>query len=228
MLKVKPHPDYPVEAGRYLRGNDYSPVAVVVILITDAEEIAPDITRLVMAGVESGAALSGTLQTANIGLEKVICNIVANSNIRFLVLGGPESLGHQTGDAVRALLKNGVDDKKRIIGTTAKSAALYNVPVELIERFRRQITLVDCQFQEEPVIRKAIWSCIQESPVEFRGQSLCDPGAYPDPPLGRKLVLNVTQPWAEPLDDSELAAKQKAMEIMERLKKRPGAGCCRE
>jgi hypothetical protein len=28
MLKVDPHPDYPPEDGRYLRGNDFSPVAV--------------------------------------------------------------------------------------------------------------------------------------------------------------------------------------------------------
>jgi len=32
MLKVKPHPEYPPEEGRYLRGNDYSPAAVVIII----------------------------------------------------------------------------------------------------------------------------------------------------------------------------------------------------
>ena len=32
MLKVDPHPDYPPEEGRYLRGNDRSPAVVVVIL----------------------------------------------------------------------------------------------------------------------------------------------------------------------------------------------------
>ena len=58
MRKVKPHSDYPVEAG---------------------------------------SALSGTLQTANIGLEKIIRKLVANPNIRYLVLGGPESDGHRTG-----------------------------------------------------------------------------------------------------------------------------------
>ena len=144
MLKVSPHEEYPPEEGRYLRGNDYSPVAVIIILTTDPEEIPPGIEKLVRTGVESGAALSGTLQTANIGIEKVICNIVANPNIRFLVLGGPESEGHKTGDAVKALLNNGVDEKKRIIGTTGLTAVLYNVPMEFIQRFRNQVTLVDC------------------------------------------------------------------------------------
>ena len=222
MLKRPPHPEYPPEEGRYLRGNDYSPAAVIIILTYDAEAIPAEIEKLVRAGVEAGAALSGTLQTANIGIEKVICNIVANPNIRYLILGGPESEGHKTGDAIKALLKNGVDEKKRIIGTSGLSAYLYNVPMEFITRFREQLTLVDCQFQNEEVIRKAVWSCFQETPVEFRGQILFDPGAFLKPPLSGKLTWNVTQPWAEPADDKERAAKQKALELIERLKKKQG------
>jgi tetrahydromethanopterin S-methyltransferase subunit A len=220
MLKIKPHDEYPPEEGRYLRGNDYSPAAVVIILTYDAEAIPPEIEKLVRTGVEAGAALSGTLQTANIGIEKIICNIVANPNIRYLILGGPESEGHKTGDAIKALFKNGVDEKKRIIGTTGLSAYLYNVPMEFITRFRKQLTLVDCQFQDETVIRNAVWSCFQEKPVELRGQVLSDPGAFPEPPFSGKLAWNVTQPWAEPGDDRERAAKKKALELIERLRQK--------
>ena len=88
MLKVDPHPDYPPEEGRYIRGNDFSPVAVAIILNCDADKIPREIETLVRSGIESGAALSGTLQTANIGIEKMVCNIVANPNIRYLVLAG--------------------------------------------------------------------------------------------------------------------------------------------
>ena len=220
MLKVKPDPGYPPEEGRFLRGNDYSPVVVVIILTTDPEEISPEIERLVRAGIESGAALSGTLQTANIGIEKIICNIVANPNIRFLILGGPESEGHRTGDAIKSLFRNGVDDKKRIIGTTGLSAVLYNVPVEFIQRFRDQLTLVDCQFQNESVIRKAVWSCYQEAPVDFRGQLLSDPGAWPEPPFSGTLTWKVMQPWSEPQDNKERAAKQKSLDLIARLKEK--------
>ena len=31
MLKVNPHPDYPPEEGRYIRGTNFSPVAVAII-----------------------------------------------------------------------------------------------------------------------------------------------------------------------------------------------------
>ncbi|MCL5807727.1 MAG: tetrahydromethanopterin S-methyltransferase subunit A [Deltaproteobacteria bacterium] len=223
MLKVKPHPDYPTEEGRYLRGNDFSPVAVAIILNQDGDKIPRDIQALVQAGLESGAALSGTIQTPNVGFEKMICNLVANPNIRYLILGGPESAGHLTGEALKALFRNGVDAKKRIVGTEAAHAALFNLPQEVIERFLKQISLLDLQFEGDPeVIRKAVWSCYQENRVAFRDYTLGDPGAYPEPPLGDRITWQVTQPWAVPVDEGELSAKKKAEELMARLRARSG------
>ena len=119
------------------------------------------------------------------------------------------------------LLANGVDDKKKIIGTDALHPYLYNVPAEFIERFRKQVSLVDLQFQGDPeFIQKAVWSCFQEHPVEFMGYTLYDIGAYPEPPLGGKLTWSVTQPWSVPCDEKELDAVQKAKELMERLRKK--------
>ena len=218
--KVSPHPDYPPEEGRYLRGNDFSPVAVVIILNADEDKIPPELEALVRAGVESGAALSGTVQTPNIGFEKIIWNIVGNPNIRFLVLGGPESAGHATGAALRALFANGLDEKSRIIGSDAPLPVLYNVPREVVERFLNQVTLVDCQFQDVPTLREAVRACYQEAPTEFRGQLLCDPGAYPAEPVGGRLTWKVTQPWAVPKDEREAAAKERALALIERLKAR--------
>jgi len=223
MLKVDPHPDYPPESGRYVRGNDYSPVAVAIILNCEAEKIPPELVDLVRAGVESGAALSGTVQTENIGFEKIVCNIVANPNIRFLVVGGPESPGHSTGEALKALLANGVDGKRRIIGTGAPHPVLFNLPAELIDRFRRQLTLVDLQFVADPdVIRTAVWSCYQERPVEFRGQLLSDPGAFPEAPISGRITWRIMQPWAEPADDQEREALRKTQELIRRLQESAG------
>jgi len=156
---------------------------VAIILNCDADKIPPEFEKLVRAGIERGAALSGTVQTENIGFEKIVCNVVANPNIRYLVLGGPESEGHLTGEALKALISNGVDGKKRIIGTNAPHPFLFNLPMEFIERFRKQVSLIDFQFEGDPdIIRNAVWSCYQESPVEFRGYSLSDPGSYPESP----------------------------------------------
>ena len=150
MLKVAPHPDYPPEDGRYVRGNDASPVAVAIILNHDADKIPPEIEILVRTGIESGAALSGTIQTENIGFEKVVCNIVANPNIRYMIVGGPESEGHLTGDALKALIRNGVDEKMRIRDTSAPHPFLYNLPMAFIDRFRNQLSIIDLQFEGNP------------------------------------------------------------------------------
>lgn len=221
MLKVKPHPDYPPEQGRYIRGNDASPAAVAVILNCDADKIPLELTNLVRVGAESGAALAGTVQTENIGFEKIICNIVANPNIRYLILAGPESEGHLTGQALKALMQNGIDYKKRIIGSKSPHPFLYNIPTNFVERFRKQLTLVDLQFEGDPeVIRKAVWSCYQEEPVEFRGYSLYDMGAYPEEPLSGKITWHVTMPWSVPGDKKEEEALEKAKELLEKLKQK--------
>ncbi len=220
MLKVDPHPDYPPEEGRYLRGNDKSPVAVIVILITDEDKISKDIEELVKAGVESGAALSGTVQTPNIGFEKIVCNIIANPNIRYVVLTGPASPGHKTGEAFKDLIKKGVTEKKKIKDTNAMYATLYNLPIEWIERFRKQVTLIDlhCKGTKES-IRKAVWSCYQEEPIDFNGQEIYDIGAYPEDPISGKITNRITTPWAMPEDSKEEKAVNKMKDMVGKLRK---------
>ena len=105
ILKVKPPTDYPPEEGCYLRGNDFSPVAVVVTLNYAREQTPPEIERLVRVSIEKGAALAGTLQTENIGIEKIVTNIVSNPNIRYLILCGIEVAGHNSGMRLSASLK---------------------------------------------------------------------------------------------------------------------------
>lgn len=221
MLKVDPHAAYPPEEGCYIRGNDRSPVALCIILKWDQDKVPPEIERLVRVGAESGAALSGTLQTENIGLEKVICNIVSNPNIRYLVMGGPESEGHLTGDAIRALFQNGVDEKQRIVDTESPHPFLFNISREMIERFREQLTLVDLQFQGEPdLVRNAVWSCYQEEPVEFMGYRLYDMGAYPEPPMSGTITWKILQPYWEPKNEQQREAKRRAEDLMERIRHR--------
>jgi tetrahydromethanopterin S-methyltransferase subunit A len=206
MLKVKPPDGYPPEEGRYVRGNDFSPVAVCVILDTFDFQIPQELTELVMAGVDTGAALSGMLQTENVGMEKMLCNIVANPNIRYVVLCGRESPGHLPGASLLALKQNGVDEGKRIMGSAAPTPYLYNIPVEVIDRFNKQVVSVInllCQPGERDtkapgldpkVVEKAVWSCYQENPARFMDYTLYDMGAYPEPAIYHKIVSKVTQP----------------------------------
>ena len=218
--KIEPAPGYPPEEGCYLRGNDYSPVAVVVILRWRREETPADIEKLVRVAIESGAALAGTLQTENIGIEKIICNIVSNPNIRYLIVCGPESPGHLVGESLLALAKNGLDEKKRIIGTEAPTPYLFNVQAEFVERFRKQVMLIDLVNEGSPeVLREAVWSCYQEKPTVFKNYELCDPGAYPAEPLSGKITWRITEPSSAPKSSEERAQQEKILNLIECIKK---------
>ncbi len=200
--KVKPPPEYPPEEGHYLRGNDYSPAAVVILLHTFYDKIPEYLQRLASVAIENGAALAGMLQTENIGIEKIICNVVANPNIRYLIVCGVESAGHQPGQALSSIVRNGVDERKKIIGAEAPTPYLYNIPFESIDRFRKQVTLVDLiaenrtQIATDPEqVRQAVRSCYQETPVQFMSFKLYDLGAYPDAAICSKLTWRILQPW---------------------------------
>jgi tetrahydromethanopterin S-methyltransferase subunit A len=206
MLKVKPVEGYPPEKGRYVRGNDYSPVAVCTILDTFDFAIPQDLNELVLAGIDAGAAIAGLLQTENIGMEKMICNIVANPNIRYIVLCGRESTGHLPGESLLSLMQNGVGEDMHIIGSKALTPVLANIPVSIIERFRSQIvTIVNLLCMpgsrdtnmpglNPKTVEQAVRSCYQEEPVKFMDYSLHDVGAYPEQGICHKIIAKITSP----------------------------------
>nr|MDO8098998.1 tetrahydromethanopterin S-methyltransferase subunit A [Candidatus Njordarchaeota archaeon] len=200
--KVKPPAAYPPEEGRYIRGDDYSPVAVSAILDTFDSSIPVELSEILKVAIDSGAALAGSVQTENIGIEKLIANIVANPNIRYLIICWRESRGHLPADAMMRLLKNGVDERRRIIGAEAPTPFLYNLPLGAIERFREQIRAVNLISEDEPwlgmdakYVRAAVLACRSKEPVEFRGYILHDEGAYPKPAICSKITVRIKEPW---------------------------------
>lgn len=192
MKKFKLTYDWPVENGKYLVSNPLSPVGVVIILAAPYDKMPKETEALVRAGIEKGAGISGTLQTANIGIEKIVINFISNSNIRYLILLGKES-GHFPADALKALFKNGVDEKGYILNTKAPTAILKNIPQEATERFRKQIQLIDLSgIIDINILEKAVWSCYQERETSFEVENkkylLSDIGPFPEEPIIYRLT----------------------------------------
>jgi tetrahydromethanopterin S-methyltransferase subunit A len=186
MKKFKLTYDWPIEQGKYLVSNPLSPAAVVVILSAPYDKIPKETEELVRAGLEKGAGISGTLQTANIGIEKVVINLISNPNIRYLILAGRES-GHFPADALKALFENGTDENGYILKTKAPTAILKNIPKEAIERLREQVQLIDLNgITDVKVLEKAVWCCYQEKETPFeinkRSYQLYDAGYFPKEP----------------------------------------------
>jgi tetrahydromethanopterin S-methyltransferase subunit A len=219
ITKSKPPDEYPLEDGSYLRGNDYSPVAVVVLLHTDYDKIPGFLRDLSKIAVEAGAALAGFLQTENVGIEKIVCNVVANPNIRYVVLCGVESAGHHPGQTLKALVANGIEEKRGIVGAVSLTPYLYNISLEAIDRFRKQIRLVSLLLEENrrlridpEAIKSVISACIQEEPTSIFGFTLHDIGAYPEPPICQRITWRIEKPWARySEEDAEKLRRIKTM-----------------
>ena len=124
--------NWPPVEGRYVLGNKKSSIAICTN--ATVEGIKVDMEKV---------AIIGKCVTENIGIEKIIQNIVSNSNIRYLVLCGKPSKGHFVAQAIESLIKNGVDEEKRIIGAKGNMPHLKNIKGELINRFRKQITPIN-------------------------------------------------------------------------------------
>ena len=159
--KKSPADGWPVISGDYIVGDPESPVAVTTL----ASHIEAEL---------SGAAIAGPCKTENLGIEKVVANIISNPNIRFLILAGAEVQGHITGQSIQALYDNGADaDKKKIIGATGAIPFVENVPLEGIERFQQQLEIVDLIDTEDiATIQSKINECVEKDPGALEGEPI--------------------------------------------------------
>ena len=96
----------------------------------------------------AGAALAGSCKTENLGIEKVVANIISNPNIRFVLLCGTEVKGHLTGQSWTAMHANGVEGGK-IVGSKGAIPFLENLTAEHIKRFQEQVELVNLMETED-------------------------------------------------------------------------------
>jgi tetrahydromethanopterin S-methyltransferase subunit A len=163
MAEKKEVPDgWPLVTGDYEVGDPESPVAISSTGSYFHIEHLP------------GIAIQGPDKTENIGLEKMITNIISNPNIRFLIVAGAEVPGHISGGSMVALWKNGVDPSNRkIIDTTGAIPFIENLPSEAIERFQKQVEVINMIGMED-------YGVLMAKVNELKAR---DPGAYPEDPM---------------------------------------------
>ena len=116
-------------------------------------------------------AIYGSLKTENIGVEKIVANVISNPHIRYIVVCGDDIRGHRSGSSLLALNKNGIDENNRIIGAPGAIPYIENLNNEAIERFQKQIEVVDLiGISDKKRIEKTIEDCITKSPPAFGKQ----------------------------------------------------------
>lgn len=132
-VKEGPWPPY---AGDYVLGSADGPVAVCTLS-------SRDLSASVIALGEPSVAISGRCDTENIGVEKVVLNILGNPRIRALIVCGSEAEGHRTGDAFLHLQSDGVDANMRVLESASWRPILKNLTLVDVARFREQVTVIN-------------------------------------------------------------------------------------
>ena len=88
-------------------------------------------------------AIYGQLKTENIGIEKIVANVISNPHIRYIAICGKDIRGHYPGKTLIALYKNGIDKNCKIINAPGAIPYIENLDKEAIKRFCNQIKIVD-------------------------------------------------------------------------------------
>ena len=128
---------WPIETGDYRLGNLSGSVAVATLA---SEQLLQELSQNTC---ERDCAICGKVFTENIGIEKVVKNIISNRHIRFLVLCGQEAKGHLTGACIKALHRNGLDERQRIREAPGKRPWIKTLTPAQIARFQKQVEILD-------------------------------------------------------------------------------------
>ncbi len=163
--------DWPAVVGEYYAFCE-GPSCPVAVSTLGSTGLAEQLAR-----VRPGAlCIVGKTETENIGIDKLIKNIVTNPTIRCLLLSGHDPSGHYSGKTLLSLWTNGVDEKMKVIGSPGRRPILKNVSREDVEAFRKQVALVDmigCEDVEKIVAKiealseEAVSSCGCEQAQEI-------------------------------------------------------------
>jgi tetrahydromethanopterin S-methyltransferase subunit A len=176
---------WPEIEGAYAVGDPAAPVAVCVL--TSAELMAP-------LASTPGVAIAGEVQTANLGLERIVGNVVANPAIRFLLICGRESRLFRPGQSLAALVENGVDEAGQVRGAQGYEPVLRTLPPEAVDRFRGQVEVVDWTGELDLAeLRGTIESLVRRRPslppAPGPGLRIATAGFVPLRPGGRREPL---------------------------------------
>ncbi len=141
--------------GNYETGNRVSSVAVVTL--SDEFDFDPE-----------KVAIWGPMKTENLGIEKVVANVLSNPNIRFIIVCGKEIRGHRSGQTLKALIENGLEENGRIRDSDGAVPYIENISKEAVERFREQVEVVDLlDVTSKEKIDEAVEKCIENNPGSF-------------------------------------------------------------
>lgn len=175
-------PGWPPLPGNFYVVRYRAPVAVCTL---NSEALAVSLANR----KPDGLAIVGTLHTENLGIERVIKNVLANPHIRFLLLCGEDTkqaVGHLPGQSLECLFRDGLDERGRINGAHGRRPVLKNVSREEVGAFLNQVELHSfIGERDEAVLIKRIDAVSERNPGTYAE-------AFVETPVKRIQATNVT------------------------------------
>jgi tetrahydromethanopterin S-methyltransferase subunit A len=129
--------------------NEWAPVVGGYVIVDKSAPVAVstlasiELVDALAQGTPNGLAIVGKTETENIGIDKIIKNVITNPAIQYLIVAGIDARGHCPGATLLALAAHGIDDKGRVVGSPGKRPVLRNVSAAEIQAFRHQVQVID-------------------------------------------------------------------------------------
>jgi tetrahydromethanopterin S-methyltransferase subunit A len=175
-----PRPGWPPLPGDYWVLRYAAPVAVCTLGDSG-------LAAAVTAEAGPQVAITGTLTTENLGIERLVRNTITNPNLRFVIVCGQEveqRIGHLPGGSLLALAANGTDEKGRIVDAPGRRPRLRNLTPAEIAHFRAHVEVIGLIGTQDPA---AVLATAQRCAARH-------PGPAPDPPGGRAVPIQRAVP----------------------------------
>ncbi len=105
-----------------------------------------DLSAAIIPNAGPEIAVVGMMHTENLGIERLIQNVLANPHLRYVIVCGPDSqqaVGHYPGQSLAALAQHGLDERRRIIGAKGRRPILKNLTPEAVAHFREVVEVID-------------------------------------------------------------------------------------
>lgn len=138
------HPDWPILFKNILRTGDMDSNIGVCTLWTERDVVKSKLER-------HQYSVIGNLYAAA-GINHIIRNVLASPHIRYILMWGADM--SQSGHSFLKFMENGIDQNRQIIG--ARGEIEKEIPLEIVEEFRKNIELIDLRGKPMPEIQETI------------------------------------------------------------------------
>lgn len=126
---------FPISEEIYF-GNSKSPISICVL---SSISLLKEISN---SKLMKNISLVGRLFSENKGIDSIIRYINSKPKVQTIIICGKDGIGHKPGYSLLALFKNGIDNNRRIIGSTSPDPYL-TVTQKEVEKFQRNVRIIN-------------------------------------------------------------------------------------